>query len=66
MNKDLKVLFKNLEAQGWIIRQTRKGQYAVPPDKSLPMVQIHNTANGSRSWKNMMSDLKRSGFVDRG
>lgn len=66
MNKDLKVLFKKLEAQEWEIRTTRKGQYAVPPNKSLPMVQIHNTANGSRSWKNMIAALKRSGFVDRG
>jgi hypothetical protein len=62
LEKDLKVLFKKLKAQGWEIRETRKGQFAVPPDKSKPLVQIHNTARGSRSWDNMMSQLKRSGF----
>lgn len=66
MNKDLKILFKKLEAQGWTIRPTKKGQYAVPPDPQKPMVQIHNTARGSRSWNNMMAELKRSGFNEKG
>lgn len=66
MNKDLKVLFKKLEAQEWTFRKTTRGQFAVPPDKSKALVQIHNTARGSRSWNNMMAELKRSGFVDTG
>ncbi len=65
MGNDLKKLLKELERQGWSIRQTKKGQYAVPPDPSRPMVQIHNTANGSRSWENMIAQLKRSGFEKR-
>lgn len=65
MGNDLKKLLKELEAQGWSIRQTKKGQYAVPPDQSRPMVQIHNTADGSRSWENMIAQLKRSGFERR-
>ncbi|CAN7244367.1 hypothetical protein LJR045_001002 [Microbacterium sp. LjRoot45] len=65
-NKDLKILFSKLEAQGWEIRPTKKGQFAVPPDPSKPLVQIHNTARGSRSWQNMMAQLKRSGFDDQG
>lgn len=65
MGNDLKVLLKKLESQGWEIRPTKKGQYAAPPDKSLPMVQIHNTARGSRSWKNMIATLKRSGFIEQ-
>lgn len=60
--KDLKVLFRKLKAHGWEIRETKKGQFAVPPDRSKPMVLIHNTARGSRSWENMMAQLKRSGF----
>lgn len=63
MDKELKLLLKKLVAQGWVIRETRKGQFAVPPDPELPMVQIHNTARGSRSWANMMAQLKRSGFT---
>lgn len=63
MNKDLKILLKKLEAQGWVIRKTRKGEFAVPPNPELPLVLIHNTARGSRSWENMMAQLKRSGFL---
>lgn len=66
MDKDLKVLFRRLEAQGWRIRKTKKGQYAVPPDPTQQLVQIHNTARGSRSWENMMGQLKRSGYMERG
>lgn len=64
--KDLRVLLRDLEAQGWEIRQTKKGQFAVPPDKSKPLVQIHNTARGSRSWENMLAQLKRSGYRKQG
>lgn len=60
--KELKQLFKKLEAQGWEIKKTSRGNWAIPPNPERPMVQIHNTANGSRSWKNMMAQLKRSGF----
>lgn len=65
MNKDLKILIKKLESQGWTIKRTKRGMYAVPPDKALPMVMIHLTANGSRSWENMMAQLKRSGFSEQ-
>ena len=61
-DKELKKLFKKLEAQGWTIKESKKGNWAVPPDHDKPMVQIHSTARGSRSWKNMMAQLKRSGF----
>ncbi|MEH0058776.1 hypothetical protein [Auritidibacter ignavus] len=63
MDKDLKNLFKKLEAQGWEVRTSKKGFWAIPPDETKPKVMIHGTANGSRSWQNMMAQLKRSGFI---
>lgn len=46
MDKDLKNLFKELREQGWELRETRKGYYAVPPDPTKALVQIHLTALG--------------------
>lgn len=64
MDKNLKTLFKKLKAQGWEIRPTKKGEFAIPPDETKPLVLIHNTARGSRSWENMIAELKRSGFKE--
>lgn len=66
MDKDTKILLRKLAEQGWEERKTKKGRFAVPPDKSLPMVQIHETPSDRRAWKNMIAQLKRSGFVDKG
>jgi hypothetical protein len=66
MDKGLKTLLRKLEAQGWELRETKKGFYAVPPDESKPMVMIHLTPSDRRAWNNMMGFLKRSGFRDEG
>lgn len=63
MDKDLKILIQKLEAQGWEVRKSSRGWKAIPPDKSKPMVTIHGTARGPRSWDNMILQLKRSGFM---
>ncbi|NHI16881.1 hypothetical protein [Microbacterium excoecariae] len=64
MDKDLKILLQKLAAQSWEERRTKKGLYAVPPDPSKPMVLIHLTPSDRRAWKNMMAQLKRSGFKE--
>ena len=62
MDKKLRNLFAELTAQGWTVRAAKKGWMAIPPDKSEPLVAIHGTARGARSWENMIAQLKRSGF----
>lgn len=66
MVNDLKVLLKELERQGWEICESSRGIMAVPPNKEKPMVSIHKTARGSRSWQNMIAQLRRSGFEHKG
>lgn len=65
LEKRLKSLFKKLKEQGWEINPSKKGWMVVPPDKSKPMVTIHGTPSDNRSWKNMIAQLKRSGFIWR-
>lgn len=65
MEKRLKALFQELESQGWELVSTKKGWFAVPPDKGKPMVAIHGTPSDHRSWVNMIATLRRSGFIKR-
>lgn len=64
MDKGLAALFEKLEAQGWELRETKKGWFAVPPDKGRPMVAIHGTPSDHRAWRNMLALLKRSGYIE--
>lgn len=64
MKKELRSLFDGLEAQGWTIRSTKKGWFAVPPDPTKAMVLIHGSSSEYRSWKNTIAELKRSGYVE--
>ena len=62
--KSLKVLFKKLESeQGARIETRRKRWMIYPPDTSRPAVMIHKTPSDRRSWANMLSELRRSGFT---
>ena len=51
-----------LEAQGWRI-QRNKHIKCIPPDKSKPIVVIPLTNSGGRGYKNMLSQLKKSGAI---
>lgn len=61
-DKRLKSLFRELESQGFRIRELKSGWMAVPPDKELPGVTIHKTLSDTRGWNNMLARLQRSGF----
>ena len=65
MDKQLKALFRERLDQGWLVKESRKGRMTIPPDGSKPIVAIHGTTRGARSWENMLAQLKRSGFVVR-
>ena len=65
-SKEIKVLIKALEDQGWRVEQTRGGHYkAWPPEKSRKMVTMPATPSDHRSMKNTIRDLKHSGYKEK-
>lgn len=60
-NKDLRKLLKQLEAQGWRIKPSKKGVKAYSPDGSH-VQSIHMTNSDHRAYKNIVRDLKKGGF----
>lgn len=58
-----KCLRAELENQGFAIRETKKGFFAIAPDSSKGMVLIHNTESDRRAEKNTLARLRRAGFV---
>ena len=62
--KDYKQIFDALKEQGWGQEAMSNGHYKlVPPDKHHPMVCIATTSNDFRAIKNVIRDLRASGFV---
>jgi hypothetical protein len=59
----VKSLLEELEAQGWRIKDSKKGWMVYPPDVSKNPVAIHKTPSDHRAWNNLMSELKRAGFI---
>lgn len=61
MNKDMKKLIAQLEAQGFaaVIRKT--GHVIVVKD-GVKVTTFSGTPSDHRGWKNSMSYLKRAGF----
>lgn len=62
VDKELGKLFKELEAQGFRIEAKTRGYMVFPADRSLAAVTIHKTPSDHRAWKNMISQLRRSGY----
>ena len=64
MARDIDRIRKALIDQGWRI-EARKGGHdmAYPPDKSKPAVPLPGTPSGPRWMPNLISQLRRSGFV---
>lgn len=61
-SKELEQLFSQLEARGWRIDRSKDHPRAIPADKTKPIVVMAGTPSDHRSWKNMLSQLRRSGF----
>lgn len=57
-------LIAELSEQGWRVEQARNGYKAMPPDRTRPMVFVstHGVEQNGRGAKNLLSDLRRSGF----
>jgi hypothetical protein len=54
---------KALEEQGWRLERRSRGWMALPPDRTKPPVAIHETPSDWRAERNMLAQLKRSGFI---
>lgn len=62
IDKRLKALLKDLESQGWRLRNIKSGWLAVPPDPTKEAVTIHKTPSDHRVWQNQLSRLRNSGY----
>ena len=62
MNKAMKKLTKQAEAQGWRVEPTRNGhiRFLAPDGKTI--VIWASTPSDHRAWKNGLSQMKRAGF----
>lgn len=65
MNKELRKLIKQAEAQGFTVRITSKGHVVFYKD-GRPVTTAAGTPSDVRSWKNTMAALRRAGFDARG
>lgn len=61
--KDIKLLVRDLEANGWTIRDG-KHYVAKPPDKSMEIVTFSKTPSDNRAWLNILAQLRKSGYDD--
>jgi hypothetical protein len=62
VNKDLRKLFKALEAQGYEVRLTPRGNHYIVTRNGRRITTIAGTPSDHRAWQNMLSYLKRDGF----
>ena len=63
MNSDIQRIVKALTEQGWEIDGSGRHYKAYPPEKSQPFIVFPKTPSDGRAQKNILSRLKKSGFV---
>jgi hypothetical protein len=63
MSKEFQRYLRAAKDQGWIQVPTRKGMQLVPPDPGRPIVQVHKTPSDHRALRNLLAEMRRSGFV---
>jgi hypothetical protein len=62
VGKDIKFVITELERQGWEVERTSQGHWrARPSDKTKQLVHF-STSDDRHSLKNVLADLRRSGF----
>ena len=77
MKKEMMQVLVELQRQNWRLKRTRKGYMAFPPPLSSEEeagrrvlhpqreepVTVHLTPSDWRAWRNMISELRKRGFV---
>ena len=64
-DKRLNSLLLELEDQGFRFKEIKSGWMALPPDKTKTGVTIHKTPSDARAWGNMISRLRKSGYIPK-
>lgn len=49
-------------ADGWRVRETKKGYQLIPPDRSLSPIQIHKTPSDRHFMRVVARELRARGF----
>lgn len=56
-------LVRTAEAQGWRVKETKKGWLLFPPDPKAEAVALHKTPSDHRWYLNAVKALTRSGLI---
>lgn len=64
-NKEVSKLLRDLEAQGFSVKRTKRGHYQVTKD-SVYFTTVPGTPSDWRSLANSVAALRRAGFVHKG
>ena len=63
MNKDMKKIIAQVEAQGGSVRITSKGHILFRDRDGRAVATAAGTPSDPRSWKNTLAALRRGGFT---
>lgn len=63
MDKDLKRLIKDAEAQGFTVKITSKG-HVMFSRAEQPVATASGTPSDKRAWSNLLARLRRAGYRD--
>jgi hypothetical protein len=64
VSKNIKELIRIAEQQQWVCQRRTKHYCFIPPDKSKPAV-IVSGGSSDKAYRDVLSDLRRSGLVLR-
>lgn len=63
MADDVEQYIRAAKRQRWQVQATKKGRKLIPLDPSAPIVLIHSTPSDQRVARNVLAEMKRSGFI---
>lgn len=66
VQKDLKKILKAAEKQGWRAEQLKSGHWRLYAPDGVNIVHVSGTPEGSQAIRDIVSDLRRYGFVWQG
>jgi len=61
MKKEMKVLVRAAEREGWLVKRTKRGHYQWLPPQGRVIVTA-GTPSDHRALRNIKSDLRREGL----
>ncbi len=65
--KEVEDIIEALRTEGWRVEDRTKAWMVRHPTETdpvaYPAIFIHRTPSGSRTWRNVLSALRRQGFV---